>query len=99
MRGIADDLRQQKSIRDPAHGSLEATREAVVKSWNQVANILEDQGEIVLAGEVHYFANHLPKVMTDRERLTEELVQHLKARRAAQRGEERLRVREQERTR
>jgi hypothetical protein len=99
VRGIADDLRQQKPIRDPAHGRLEATRQAVVKSWHQVANILEDQGEIVLAGEVHYFANHLPKVMTDRERLADELVQHLNARRAAERGDDKLRVREQERTR
>ena len=61
--------------------------------------ILERQGEIVLAGEVHDFANHLPRVMTDRERLAEELVQRLKARRAAERGDDKLRAREQERTR
>jgi hypothetical protein len=49
-----------------------------------IAATLDAQGEIVLAGDVRYFANHLPRVLTDRERLAEEFIQHLKKPRASQ---------------
>ena len=39
-----------------------------------IAATLDAQGEIVLAGDVRYFANHLPKVLTDRERLAQDFL-------------------------
>ena len=32
--------------------------------------MLDAQGEVILAGEVRYFAKHLPPVFTDRQRLS-----------------------------
>jgi len=37
---------------------------------------------------VRYFAKHLPPVRTDRERLAEDLIRHVKAVRASQSGRE-----------
>jgi hypothetical protein len=61
---------------------------------------LESQGEIVLGGDVRYFAMHLPPVLTDRERLTEQFMPFLRAERSARtRGDDRVRDRTLERTR
>jgi len=35
----------------------------------KAAEVLDTQGEVILAGEVRYFATHLPPVLTDRQRL------------------------------
>jgi hypothetical protein len=34
------------------------------------------QGEVVLAGDVRYFASHLPPMLTDKERLAIEFLRH-----------------------
>jgi hypothetical protein len=44
-----------------------------------IAATLDAQGAIVLAGDIRYFANHLPRVLTDRERLAEKFIQHLES--------------------
>ena len=44
----------------------------------KVAAQLDAQGEIVLAGDVRYFAMHLPPVLTDRERLAAEFLRFAK---------------------
>jgi hypothetical protein len=62
---------------------LLATREAIVGGWMGIAERLDAQGEIVLAGDVRYFANYLPAVLTDREQLAKELLEHVKEQRAA----------------
>jgi hypothetical protein len=36
--------------------------------------VLDAQGEVVLAGDVRYFAGHLPPVLTDRQRLAAQLI-------------------------
>jgi len=44
---------------------------------------LDRQGEVSLAGDVRYFAKHLPPVLTDRERMAAAILNHLDRRRAA----------------
>jgi hypothetical protein len=58
------------------------TRRAVVAAWTRTADQLDAQGETVLAGEVRYFSRHLPPVLTDRERLAAQFLQHRALRRA-----------------
>ena len=41
-----------------------------------VADDLDKQGEISLAGDVRYFAKHLPPVLTDRQQLAVDYVLH-----------------------
>jgi hypothetical protein len=65
-----------------------------------VADKLESQGEIVLGGDVRYFAGHLPRVLTDRERLAEEMIQRGRVKRPDRtREDERVRDRAFARTR
>lgn len=77
IESIAKELRATGKIADPKHDQLEQSRDAVVAQWKTVANILDQQGEITLAGDVRYFAAHLPPVLTDRERLGAQFVTHL----------------------
>lgn len=100
VESIARELSRTGSVRDPAHNKLAETRKAVVAGWKAVADVLDAQGEIVLAGEVRSFATRLPSVLTDRERLAAEFIRHIKAERSAMtRGEKRPRDRADERTR
>jgi hypothetical protein len=100
FHSIASELSKTGTIRDPAHAKLLETRKAVVAGWMRVAAALDVQGEIVLAGAVRYFAKHLPPVLTDRERLAEDLIRHMKARTSSQdRREDKVRDRAIELTR
>jgi len=85
---IAQELATTRTIHDPAHKKLAETRKAVLAGWEGVAAALDAQGQIELAGDVRYFAKHLPPVRTDRERLAEDLIRHVKAVRASQSGRE-----------
>jgi Relaxase/Mobilisation nuclease domain len=100
LHDVARELKSTKTIRDPVRGKLLETRKAVIAGWMGVAAALEAQGEIVLGGDVRYFANHLPPVLTDRERLAAELIRFAKAQRSAPtRGDDILCDRTIERTR
>jgi hypothetical protein len=100
LDGVVRELSQAQAISDPARARLLKTREAVIAGWNAVAAKLEAEGEIVLGGEVRYFAMHLPPVLTDRERLAAEIIQFANERRSARtRGDDRIRDRTLERTR
>ncbi len=77
VESIARELWVPGRITDPNHAKLEQTRKAIVEQWKTVADILDGQGEIVLAGDVRYFAAHLPQVLTDRERLASQFVSHI----------------------
>ena len=66
VESIAKELQATGHIVDPEHAKLEQTRKAVVAQWKTVADILDGQGEVVLAGDVRYFAAHLPRVQTTR---------------------------------
>jgi len=84
VMAIAQELSQTGAVRDPAHGKLIATRKEVVASWMKAAHMLDAQGEIALAGEVRYFANHLPPVLTDKENIARRFIRHIKMQRSAQ---------------
>jgi hypothetical protein len=51
---------------------------AVMAGWMGIDETLESQGEIVLAGDVRYFVKHLPPVLTDRVRLAQDFIRHLR---------------------
>ena len=100
VQSIARELTSTGAVRDPAHNKLAETRKAIVAGWKAVADALDAQGEMVLAGEVRSFTTRLPSVLTDRERLAAEFIRHVKAERSARtRGNERARDRADERTR
>jgi hypothetical protein len=101
LDGIVRELRETRTISDPARAQLLETRRAVIAGWNAVAGKLEAQGEIVLGGDVRYFAKNLPRVLTDRERLAVQLIQFAEAKNAAQgtRKDDRVRDRTLERMR
>ncbi len=100
LDGIKRELRETRTISDPARDRLLETRRAIVEGWNAVASKLESQGEIVLGGHVRYFAKRLPPVLTDRERLAGELLRRARAKRPNRTREyDRVRDRTSERTR
>lgn len=79
---IAKELSQTGTIIDPARAPLVKTRKAVLAGWESVAAALDAQEEIELAGDVRYFAQHLPAVLTDRERLAAELIHRVRENRS-----------------
>jgi hypothetical protein len=76
---VVNELRSTGTIRDPARHRLVETRKAVIANWNATADILDAQAESTLASEVRYFARHLPRVLTDRERLATQFLQFMAA--------------------
>jgi hypothetical protein len=80
---VARELQLTGTVRDPSRKKLLDTRKAVVDGWMRAADILDRQGEVSLAGDVRYFAKHLPPVLTDRERIAAGILSHLDKRRAA----------------
>jgi hypothetical protein len=88
--GIAQELSRSRTIVDPARDRLLKTRSALVSAWMKAAEVLDAQGEIILAGDVRYFASHLPPVLTDRQRLAVQLVGFVKKQRETQPEERRL---------
>jgi len=99
VRGVAMELNGTGTIRDPARPRLVATRKSIVDGWMAVAAQLDAQGEIVLAGDVRYFASNLPKVLTDREKLAMQLLRYQASQRAKNEPRAEQRTRETERTR
>ena len=67
--GIAKELSRTGTVEDPARARLVETRKSLVSTWMKAADVLDARGEEILAGEVRYFAEHLPSVLTDRQRL------------------------------
>ncbi len=70
---------QQGSYRDPARERLVETRKSVIEGWLEIARTLDRQGETMLSGDVRHFVQHLPRVLTDKERLAVQLAQNLRA--------------------
>ncbi len=98
--GIARELSRSRTIVDPARDRLIETRKSLVSAWMKAADVLDAQGEIILAGDVRYFASHLPPVLTDRQRLAVQLVGFVKKQRETQRnGPERRLPKDPEMTR
>lgn len=99
VRSVASELHETGTIRDPARPKLVATRKSVVDGWMGIAARLDAQGEVVLAGDVRYFASNLPKVLTDREKLAVQFLKHQELQRARREPRVQQRTREIERTR
>ncbi|MGH8257248.1 MAG: relaxase/mobilization nuclease domain-containing protein [Steroidobacteraceae bacterium] len=99
MKTVIEELSKTGTVRDPARSKLQETRQAVLSGWMGVADRLDAQGEIVLAGDVRYFARHLPPVLTDRERLAQQLISHARIGVPRERDRDLTREREGERTR
>lgn len=85
---IATELAKSGRFSEPARARLVETRKAVVANWMRIAETLDRQGEVVLAGDVRYFAKQLPPALTDTERLAAKFVQHLASTREAPRVRE-----------
>jgi hypothetical protein len=79
--GVAADLSRSGMVEDPAHASLLETRKSLVSTWKKAAEVLDEQGEVILAGDVRYFAMHLPPVLTDRQRLAAQFIRFKEQRR------------------
>ena len=67
------DVKEQLSctgaFRDSLHNKLLEIRKALIAGWLGISDTLNQQGETMSATEVRKFSRHLPKVLTDRERL------------------------------
>ena len=97
---IAQDLTRSKTVADPARERLLETRKSLVSTWMKAAEVLDAQGEMILAGDVRYFAGHLPPVLTDRQRLAVQIIRFTEKQRQIQRdGPERGYPKDQERAR
>src|SRR4030088_1436832 len=73
---LAEELQQTGAFRDPARPRLVETRNAVVNQWMKIADALDIQREVVLSGDVRYFAQHLPPAMTYGESVAGQLKRH-----------------------
>ncbi len=78
VTGIATELSRSGTIVDPARKRLLETRKSLVSTWMKAAEVLDAQGEIILAGDVRYFASHLPPVLTDRQQLAVQFLRFTK---------------------
>ena len=75
VRGIATEhvhAPERSRIRRAKGCSRRANR--LVSTWMKAAEVLDEQGEEILAGDVRYFAMHLPPVLTDRQHLAVQLI-------------------------
>ena len=84
VMAIAQELSQTGAVRDLARAKLIETRKAVIASWMKTADVLDAQGELTLAGDVRYFANHLPPVLTDKQKLAQRFIRQIRTQRSAQ---------------
>jgi hypothetical protein len=84
VTSVAQELARTCTVRDPGRDRLVNSRKALIAGWTKIAETLDAQGEIGLAGDVRYFAQTLPRVLTDRERLAAQLAEHLKHRSPSQ---------------
>ena len=85
VTGIATELSRSRTIVDPARDKLIETRKSLVSAWLKAAEVLDAQGEIILAGDVRYFVKHLPPVLTDRQRLAAQFIGFVQKQRGIER--------------
>jgi hypothetical protein len=99
VTSIAKELSTSHTIRDPARTRLLESRKAVIAGWMSIAARLDTQGEIILAGDVRWFASHLPPALTDRERLAMDFLRHVNGQTTRRSTEDPVLARTLERTR
>ncbi len=89
---MVQELAAKRTIEDPARPRVVQGRKAVVAGWMRIAEALDRQGEIELAGDVRYFVRRLPTALTDREKLALQYIEHIRSKRP----EPKVRSRERE---
>jgi Relaxase/Mobilisation nuclease domain len=100
MINVATELYRSGTVEDPARARLLETRKSLVSTWIRAAEVLDAQGEVILAGEVRYFATHLTPVLTDWQRFAVQFIRFKEQqRRAKPEGPVRGDPKVQERTR
>jgi len=72
--GIATELSRSGTVVDAARGRLLETRRSLVSAWMKAAEVLDAQGEVILAGDVRHFARRLSPVFTDRQALAVQFI-------------------------
>jgi hypothetical protein len=77
VMAMATELNRNGRFGEPANTKLVETRKVVVACWMQIAETLDRQGEVALAGDVRHFAKRLPLVRTDAERIAAQFIRHL----------------------
>jgi hypothetical protein len=77
IASVVKELQETGTVRDPGRKRLVEARKSVVDSWMRAAEVLDRQGEIILAGDVRQFAKHLPPLLTDRERIAAGILSQL----------------------
>jgi hypothetical protein len=83
VASVVKELKDTGTVRNPRRKKLVETRKAVVDRWMRIADGLDQQGEVTLAGDVRCFAKHLPPVLTERERIAVGVLSQRDRRRAA----------------
>ena len=58
---------------EPGYSTLLSTRRSVQKSWRNVAEILDSQGQSALAGQVERFLAQMPPPMTEKQHIANRL--------------------------
>ena len=99
-KNVFRQLSETGTVRDQARERLVETRKQLMANWATAAEILEAQGETALAGEVRDFVRHLPRALTDKERMAMQFIKfqgEQELRRTA--VEEKVRSNDHERTR
>jgi hypothetical protein len=84
---ITKQVVRTRAFHDPARSKLLETRKAVVGRWLQIADTLDLQGEVVLAGDVRNFARRFPPVLSDTEAIAVQFTQQLRSRQAEPTGQ------------
>ena len=57
--GIANELSRSRTIVDPARDRLIETRKSLISAWMKAAEVLDAQGEIILAGDAQDLGTRL----------------------------------------
>ena len=71
---VVEELRPGGMFDDPARSNMIQTGRAIAR-WQQIVETRDRRGEVVLAGDVRYFALHPLPVRTDNETLALALAQ------------------------
>jgi hypothetical protein len=74
VNAVARELGKSGIIADPVQRKLLKTREAIAGNWLQAADVLDAQGEAILAAQVREFARNLPPALTDKQQLASNLL-------------------------
>ncbi len=85
VMSVAADLRAGGLKPEPGKAGLVATRAWVRQAWHEIGDALKRQGHSELAAEVARFVQHMPAVLTDRERIARGLIEHVRQNRSPSR--------------